>query len=92
MKNKQLFKLMEIVGIIGLDVELKGDDEQALGLRLIETLIKNAHLAQNQIEELLKDLTGIDTSEPMGLLKAVTAVKNDKDVLNFFTEVFKFLQ
>lgn len=88
--NKQMFKLMEIIGIIGIDVELKGDASQ-MGTTLINTLLANAYKAQDQIEELIGELTGEVVDNPIKLLKAVTKLKNDKEVVNFFTEALETL-
>ena len=90
--NKHLFKFMEIIGIIGIDTELEGEDEKEFGIRIIQTIIKNANKAQDEIEFLLKDITGEDTSTPTGLIKAVSKIKKDKEVLNFFTQVLDSLK
>lgn len=87
--NKTLVKALEIIGVIGLDVDIDLDtsSELKLGLSAFEFILKNMSKAQNEIEELLEMLTGIDTSEPVGLIVAIKTVKEDKDVLNFFTDV-----
>jgi len=83
--NKQMFKLMEIIGIIGVDVELKGGAEQ-MGTALINTLLANAHKAQTQIEELVGELSGDSVDTPIKLLKAVKKLKGNEEVVNFFIE------
>jgi hypothetical protein len=81
--NDHLFDLMEILGLIGIDVEIK-DDEEKTGIAIINAVFKNAKKAQNEVEALLKNLTGVDTSTPLGLVKAVGKVKKDKEIMDFF--------
>jgi len=90
--NKHMFKLMEIIGIIGIDVELEGNDEKEVGLRLIETILKNSFKAQEQIEELIGELSGEVVDTPIKLLKAIKKLKDDKEVVNFFMLVLDLKQ
>lgn len=93
--NDTLFTTMEIFGLVGLDVELDFEDFKGLenmnesqilrfGLSILEGVMKNSKKAQPQIEWLLKDLTGFDTSKPLELLKAIKHCKDDEEVRTFF--------
>lgn len=99
--NNHLFKTFEIMGLIGLDVDIDFDknfsemsegDMIKFGLKLFEALMKNSRKAQSQIEDLLGSITGEDTSEPMGLIKAISKIKNDREVLNFFIDAYKLFK
>lgn len=91
--NEHMFKLMEIIGVIGIDVELeKTDSQQNLGISIINTILKNSHKAQPQIESLVKDLSGMEVNNPIKLLKAINKLKKDKEVRDFFMEALKSFQ
>ena len=86
--NEQMFKVMEIIGIIGIDIELEGSIEE-LGTAMINTLMKNMYKAQTQIEELIEELVEKEVDTPIKLMKAIKILKQDKEVVNFFTELIE---
>lgn len=90
--NDHLFQLMEILGIIGIDVEVKGIKNQTeFGFLILNTIMQNAKQAQPEIESLIKDLSGMEVDNPIKLMKAIGTLKKDKEVMNFFTEALKSL-
>ena len=89
--NDNLFDLMEILGLIGLDIEID-EDEEKTGFAIIGAILKNSKKAKPQIEKLLGDLTGEDTSKPLGLIKAMGKAKKDEEILDFFKQALTAFQ
>lgn len=86
--NDHMFKLFQILGLIGLDLEI-GKDAETTGINILNAILKNSKKAQTEIEELLTELTGIDATEPLNFMKAIGKIKKDKELIDFFTQAFQ---
>lgn len=89
-KSKNAFLLMQIVGLIGLDTEIESitatTNPNTMGLTLMNILLTNAYKAQPQIEELIENLTDKKINNAMDLLEGLKQMKEDKQVVSFFTK------
>jgi hypothetical protein len=61
----------------------EGDIEEK-GYHIINYLFKNIRSIKPQLEELIDLLV----EEDVNILKGITILKDDKEVVNFFTELF----
>lgn len=87
-QNQATVILLEILGILGVDkiIEVlqsqsdKTEEEQ--GYFIINYLFRNIRQIQPQLEELI----GLFIEEEVSILKGVAMLKDDKEVLDFFTQ------
>jgi hypothetical protein len=91
-KGKDIFKISKILKKMNLDFskyDFKGKDNFKMGIQLIKDIFENIHLAENEFNEFLADLSGIKKEEisELGLKEykeLLFQLKEDDDIIGFF--------
>ena len=87
-ENQATIILLEILGILGVDNLIKtienkqGESQEEMGYFIINYLFKNVREIQPQLEELID----LFIEEEVSILKGISMLKDDKEVVAFFTE------
>jgi predicted nuclease of restriction endonuclease-like RecB superfamily len=89
-ENKATVILLEILGILGVGsiiktIQAKSDDEvteEERGYFIIDYLFRNVRQIQPQLEELIV----LFVEEDVNILEGIGKLKDDKDVVDFFTQ------
>jgi len=88
-ENEATLIVLEAVGVLGIgqivnNLNADSENETEKGYQIINYLFKNIRKVKPQIEELINVLIEEDVS----IIKGIKLMKDDKEVVNFFTELF----
>ncbi len=88
-ENEATVIVVEMLGILGVDEVIKNlneaeGTEEERGYKIINYLFKNLRKVKPQMEELIDLLL----DEEVNILKGIAKLKDDEEVVNFFTELF----
>jgi len=80
--NEDLFLISEILDKMDINIpDTKDKDDKSLGMEIIMNIVKNIHLAKNEVNTLIARLTG-KTAEEVAAMKLSETVKTIKEIIS----------
>lgn len=89
LKTSDIFKLSKILKKMNLKFDVNKDTTQSeMGLQFIQSILENAHMAEDEVNAFLGELVGITADEFSELeieetLKVMALFKKQKGIANF---------
>jgi hypothetical protein len=89
LKTSDIFSMSKILKKMNLKIETDDKTQKQLGAELVLTAFENLHLAENEVNEFLASLSGMDVKEFCELpiektFEIITEVKKLPGIANFF--------
>lgn len=89
LKTSDIFKMSKILKKMNIRFEIEeGITPSQMGVQMVQRIIENLHLAEDEVNEFLGGLVGLDQENFADLpieetLKVISLFKEQKGILNF---------
>ena len=89
LKTSDIFKMSKILKKVNIKLDIdKEVDQTQLGVQMIQKVIENLHLAEDEVNDFLSNLVGIEAKEFSELpieetLEIISLFKEQKGISNF---------
>ena len=90
LKTKDIYRMSKILKKINIKIDAKDKTQQELGAELIKSVLENLHLAEEEVNEFLSDMAGMEVEEFEELeidktLEIIKEFKNLKGINDFLS-------
>nr|WP_309099068.1 hypothetical protein [Fredinandcohnia onubensis] len=89
LKTADIFKMSKILKKMNIKFELDSEvTQEAMGIQLIQKVVENLHLAEDEVNEFLGNLVGLEAKKFSELpiedtLQIISLFKGQKGIVNF---------